>query len=79
MSNIKINLELASPDTKTTEEHLCVRDLKCNYCGGFGSKQKLNEQSQEWEFAPCPVCKGSGRLNADITVAWNPSDITSKQ
>lgn len=43
----------------------------CGYCHGNGFF--LGEQLREYVKKNCPVCNGSGKLDAVITIEWKPS------
>lgn len=43
----------------------------CGYCHGNGFF--WSEELRERVKTPCPVCNGSGKLDAVITVDWKPS------
>lgn len=50
------------------EEHIVSRGHTCRYCygeGGFGGDPCRGE-----EWTPCPVCKGSGKMEAEVTIKW---------
>lgn len=46
---------------------------KCGYCKGNGWFWGTEEGSREDVHVSCPVCGGSGELDAIITVDWKPS------
>lgn len=52
-------------ETITSNGHLC------EYCHGNGFF--WSEILRERVKTDCPVCKGSGKLNALITIEWKPS------
>lgn len=43
----------------------------CGYCHGSGFFWR--DEMRERVKTPCPVCDGSGKLDAVITVNWKPS------
>ncbi len=43
----------------------------CRYCHGNGFF--WGEQQRECVKKNCPVCNGSGKLDAVITIEWKPS------
>ena len=45
----------------------------CSYCHGNGWFWGTEEGSREDVHVSCPVCGGSGELDAIITVDWKPS------
>ena len=59
------------------EERFTSRGHRCGYCqgkGGFAVGTPYGDSG--WK--PCPVCKGSGRMDAEVTVKWKPQE-TDKQ
>ena len=46
----------------------------CGYCQGNGWFWGTEEGSREDVQVPCPVCEGSGELDAIITVDWKPTN-----
>lgn len=44
---------------------------KCSYCHGHGWFWGV--EGLETVKVDCPVCEGSGRLNAAITIEWKPA------
>lgn len=52
-------------ETITSNGHLC------GYCRGNGFF--WSEILRERVKTDCPVCKGSGRLNAVVTIKWKPA------
>lgn len=44
----------------------------CGYCHGNGFF--WGEQQRERVKTNCPVCNGSGKLDAVITIEWKPSN-----
>lgn len=42
----------------------------CSYCHGNGYFWKDGIEPVK---KPCPVCNGSGKLDAEITIEWKPS------
>lgn len=53
------------------KESLCSYGHKCNQCNGNG--WFWGDKSGEREKVPCHVCKGSGALDATITIEWKPA------
>ena len=45
----------------------------CSYCHGNGWFWSLPDDVRDSVKAPCPICDGSGMLDAVITVEWKPS------
>lgn len=44
---------------------------KCSYCHGHGWFWGV--EGLERVKVDCPVCEGSGKLNAAITIEWKPA------
>jgi len=70
-------IALSAPDIvnlpcDTVTERLVVRGLCCGYCKGQGEVLRRDATTHEWEYLKCPLCKGSGDLDADVTVEWKP-------
>lgn len=54
-------------------EMFCSPGHVCTYCKGngwFWSEDEQGESTKE----DCPVCKGSGELDAVVTVEWKESN-----
>ena len=55
------------------EERIESRGYTCEYChgqGGFlGDRSSPNDS--EWKI--CPVCEGSGKMDAEVTIKWKPN------
>lgn len=54
-----------------TKETITSNGHLCGYCHGNGFF--WGEQQRERVKKDCPVCKGSGKLDAVITIEWKPS------
>jgi RecJ-like exonuclease len=59
-------LNIDSKENKTSSGH------QCSYCHGNGFFWKVKEDIKERYKEACPVCKGSGKLKAAITIEWLP-------
>jgi len=70
---IEITPGRMSPGGRMTE-HLESRGHKCQYCQGNGFFWQEDEFRERYKD-PCPVCKGSGKLDAKITIEWKSSKI----
>lgn len=71
MSKTKQVLELSSPSVKSVEERMTGVAQQCNYCcgnGWFWGRDDLGESIKD----PCPLCMGSGSVEAEITIRWRP-------
>ncbi len=49
------------------------RGHKCPYCQGNGYLWQEDERWERYKM-PCPVCHGSGRLDAVVTIEWKASE-----
>lgn len=58
------------------EETIHSDSHPCGYCQGSGFFWR--ERLREFEKEDCPVCNGSGMLDAVITIEWKPSKKSSK-
>ena len=54
-------------------ESLESRGHSCPYCQGNGFHWQEDEY-QERHKKECPICKGSGRLNAVVTIEWKEGE-----
>lgn len=72
-------VELSAPDIVNTPSER-IREVivsvghVCKYCNGMGEVNRLNPESHEWEFSKCPVCKGSGEMDATVTIDWKAAE-----
>jgi excinuclease UvrABC ATPase subunit len=76
MSRIKKQLEICPPAYMCkgpNHENFVSTGHKCGYCKGNGWFWGTEEGSREDVHVSCPVCGGSGELDAIITVDWKPS------
>lgn len=74
MSTVKRIVELVHPSTMRTpgKEVLASTGHRCNYCHGngwFWGTDDYGESIKE----PCPMCGGSGEVDAVVTVEWKPN------
>lgn len=77
MSRIKKQLEICPPAYMCkgpNRENFVSTGHKCGYCKGNGWFWGTEEGSREDVHVSCPVCGGSGELDAIITVDWKPSN-----
>ena len=77
MSRIKKQLEICPPAYMCkgpNRENFVSTGHKCGYCKGNGWFWGTEEGSREDMRKPCPVCEGSGELDAVITVDWKPTN-----
>ena len=57
-----------SPGGRMTDR-IESRGHRCPYCQGNGYHWQEDEWQERYK-QECPICKGSGRLDAVITVEW---------
>lgn len=65
---IEINPGCMSPGGRRTERVLS-RGHKCPYCQGNGYFWQEDDWDERYK-KECPICKGSGKLDAVITIEW---------
>lgn len=53
------------------EETFASTGHRCGYCHGTGFF--WGAEGREPVKTDCPVCRGSGKLDAVITIGWKPS------
>lgn len=77
MSERRYMIELSAPVyynfNRSLRESKVVRNLECGYCNGGGNVLREDKETDEWGHYKCPVCKGSGQLDAYVTIEWRPS------
>ena len=49
------------------------RGHRCPYCQGNGYLWQEDEWQERYK-KECPICKGSGRLDAMITIEWKAEE-----
>lgn len=72
MSRVKRTVELRPPSCDITKEVHTSLGHVCEYCHGVGYFAS-NFPLLDDEPSPCPVCGGSGQVDAIITIEWKPS------
>ena len=65
---IEIEPGRMTPGGRMTD-HFESRGHKCPYCQGNGYHWQEDEWQERYK-QECPICKGSGRLDAMITIEW---------
>lgn len=74
MSTLREILSINPPEPlvqSNQKETFIGKPIECNYCqgkGGFEKETKRNSSENEKEI--CPVCEGSGQIQAKIIVEW---------
>lgn len=53
------------------EEREVFGGISCSYCHGKGWFWGTDMQREHVKM-DCPLCKGSGKLKAEVTVRWMP-------
>lgn len=77
MSKIEKQLDICPPaymGKGLNRENFVSTGHKCDYCKGNGWFWGTEEGSREDVRKSCPVCEGSGELDAIITVDWKPTN-----
>ena len=75
MSRRRNMVLLEAPAFSKPEEHFESRGHKCNYCGGNGGFHNWSAPyADEDRWTVCPVCRGSGRMDAEVTIRWRPGE-----
>ena len=69
MSKVKRVLEIQHPKYGHPKELLTSPGHVCSYCHGKGFFSSLHGEKE----TICPVCGGSGQVDAIITVEWKAS------
>lgn len=59
-------------------EQLVFNGFKCSYCQGNGWFWGLDDFGERIK-RECPVCKGSKRLKAVVTVSWKADNESNNQ
>lgn len=60
------------------KEQMFSKGHVCSHCHGNGWFWRLPDDERESVKSPCPICNGSGKLDAVITIEWVPSSERSK-
>ena len=55
-------------------EKFISKDHECSYCNGNGGFWGENDRGETIRKV-CPLCKGSGKLDAVITIEWKAKTI----
>lgn len=64
---------LTPPVYGSKEERIESRGYTCEYCHGNGgfAGDRCSPNDSEWKV--CPVCEGSGKMDAEVTIKWKPN------
>ena len=65
-------VELKPPTVQQNKELLTSPGHVCGYCHGKGYFEALWYEKDKEETI-CPVCDGTGQVDAIITVEWKPT------
>lgn len=71
MSNTKRIIELSPPKGYSVKEQIKSFGHVCRYCNGMGYFRGSWCHRNE-EPTPCPVCDGTGQVDAIVTIEWKP-------
>lgn len=77
MSSKRQMIWLAPPVYENTEERIESRGHECGYChgqGGFAGDPRMGDGWKE-----CPMCKGCGKMDAEVNIKWKPNVDPNKQ
>lgn len=76
MSKLNHILVVEPPKFLTTSkgEVFTKKGFLCTYCNGNGSFRGKQISHDDYKVNPCPVCKGTGKLQAKIVVGWSPDE-----
>lgn len=66
-------VELVSPNYKQGKELVVSKGHTCGYCHGNGWFWGIDEFRDRVKNT-CPLCEGSGMLDAIVTIEWKPSN-----
>lgn len=69
--------KVAGRPGKSIIETFVSGEQPCGYCHGDGEVMSPCLEHGEWGFAPCPLCGGTGRLVATVTIEWKARRIKS--
>ena len=77
MSKLKHFIELKAPETNKEKvgEVFTVGGLTCGHCDGQKYFLPTEIGHNKFEENPCPVCKGTGKMQAKVVVGWLPDNI----
>ncbi len=81
MSKLKTILEITPSEfmNKAKDGEVFIsKDHDCLHCFGRGYFTPKQVGPDEFKENLCPVCLGSGKLDAKIVIGWSPSEITPK-
>lgn len=75
MGVLKQIIELSSPDSMTDHEEIKGSPQICNYCKGNGWFWGCDKKGEDIK-RPCPLCGGTGAVQAKITIKWEKAEYT---
>lgn len=74
MSGIKTSIDLSPPEFAVREERMFTVPMTCGCCHGQGHFASFVHPYGDDVATECPVCKGSGRVEAEVRIRWKPSE-----
>lgn len=72
MSRVRKTVELQPPGLDFKKELLVSPGHRCGYCKGNGWFRDSYIHGEDTKTA-CPMCGGSGEVDAIVTIEWKPS------
>lgn len=72
MSKQVREVELVPPSRHQNKEMIVSKGHNCGYCQGngwFWGRDEFGDSIKN----PCPICEGSGMVDALVTIEWKPS------
>lgn len=71
-------LYLNPPLFADAEEHVECTGYECALCKGQGGFAGDRIKPDECEWKICPMCEGSGKMDAEVTIKWKPNKRDKK-
>ena len=75
-------IELFAPSVMREHrpEKFTVKGFTCPEChgNGWGWRQGFDDADVEtrgWEHQTCPVCGGTGEIDAEVTINWRKQEV----
>ena len=71
MSQEKRVIEVCPNKVKSQIEIISLDDFVCPECHGYGGfSVDIGKDQYKWDS--CSYCRGTGKINAEITIQWLP-------